>query len=164
MLAFCGHTWWRKPENPGETTDFRRATTTLPHAGTRTRSRVAAVSSECINHCIIQALRYAFVSMTANIMVSIVGVIAQLCLSQLVTENGLNHSEHLPACRHEIFVPWLYSLILLSFSSPSRLAVLHAFVMSTKAMWRSTFCSSQLSWSRQMFCSSAFPEQTLTFW
>ena len=34
MLAFCGHTWWRKPENQGKTTDLGRATTTLPHADT----------------------------------------------------------------------------------------------------------------------------------
>ena len=55
MLAFCGHTWWRKPENPGKTTDLGRATTTLPHADTGIRSRIAAVASECTNHCAIQA-------------------------------------------------------------------------------------------------------------
>ena len=32
MLALCGQTWWRKPENPGKTTEPGRATTTLPHA------------------------------------------------------------------------------------------------------------------------------------
>ena len=51
---FCGHTWW-KPENLGKTTDLGRATTTLPHADTGIRSRVAAVASECANHCAIQA-------------------------------------------------------------------------------------------------------------
>ena len=55
MLAFCGHASWRKPENPGKTTDLGRATTTLPHADTRIRSQVAAVASECVNHCAIQA-------------------------------------------------------------------------------------------------------------
>ena len=58
MLAFCGHTWWKKPENPGKTTDLGRATTTLPHADTEIRSRVAAVASECTNHCAIQALSW----------------------------------------------------------------------------------------------------------
>ena len=55
MLAFCGHTWWRKLKNPGKTTDLGRATTTLPHADTGIQSRVAAVASKCVNHCTIQA-------------------------------------------------------------------------------------------------------------
>ena len=29
VLAFCGHTWWGKLENPGKTTDLGRATTIL---------------------------------------------------------------------------------------------------------------------------------------
>ena len=32
MLALCGQTWWRKPENPGKTTEPGPATTTLTHA------------------------------------------------------------------------------------------------------------------------------------
>ena len=40
---------------PGETTDLGRATTTLPHAGTGIRSCVAAVASECFNHCATKA-------------------------------------------------------------------------------------------------------------
>ena len=46
MLAFCGHTWWRKVENPRKTTDFGRAITSLPHADTGIRFWVAAVASE----------------------------------------------------------------------------------------------------------------------
>ena len=34
MLAICGHAWWRKPENQGNTTDLGRANTTVPHADT----------------------------------------------------------------------------------------------------------------------------------
>ena len=34
MLVFCGHTWWRKLENPGKTTNLGQTTTTLPHADT----------------------------------------------------------------------------------------------------------------------------------
>ena len=55
MLAFCDHTWWRKPENSGKTTDLRRATTTLPHDDTGIRSWIATLASECFNHCAIQA-------------------------------------------------------------------------------------------------------------
>ena len=55
MLAFCSHTRWRKPENLGKNTDLGRATTTLPHADTGIRSLVAAVASECLKHCAIQA-------------------------------------------------------------------------------------------------------------
>ena len=29
MLAFCGHKWWRKSENPGKNTDLGRATDTF---------------------------------------------------------------------------------------------------------------------------------------
>ena len=55
MLALCGPTWWRKPENPGKTTEPGRATTTLPHALTRIRTRIAVVTSECVIHYAIQA-------------------------------------------------------------------------------------------------------------
>ena len=55
MLASCGHTWWRKPENPGKITDLGRATTSLLHADTGIRSLIAAVASECFNNRVIQA-------------------------------------------------------------------------------------------------------------
>ena len=57
MLALCGQTWWRKPENPGKTTEPGRATITLPHALTRIRTRIAVVTSECVIHYAIQAPR-----------------------------------------------------------------------------------------------------------
>ena len=41
---------------PGKTTDLGQVTDTLPHADTEIRSRVAAVASQCVNHCAIQAL------------------------------------------------------------------------------------------------------------
>ena len=44
MLALCGHTWWRKPAKPGKTTDLGQATTTLPHADTRIRSRALRIN------------------------------------------------------------------------------------------------------------------------
>ena len=56
-LAFCGHTWWRKPGIPRKTTDLVRTTTTLPHADTGIR--MGCSCGECFNHCAIQAqLRY----------------------------------------------------------------------------------------------------------
>ena len=54
MLASCGQTWWRKPENPEKTTDLGLATTTLSHALTRIRTRTAEVTSECVIHYAIQ--------------------------------------------------------------------------------------------------------------
>ena len=57
MLALCGPTWWRKPENPGKTTEPGRATTTLPHALTRIRTWIAVVTSECVIHYAIQAIK-----------------------------------------------------------------------------------------------------------
>ena len=52
MLAFCSHTWWRKLEYPGKTTEHGWATTILSHAGNRTQA--GAVTSE--RHlCAIQA-------------------------------------------------------------------------------------------------------------
>ena len=46
MLAFCGLTWWKKPEYLVETTDLGQATTTLPHADAGTRAQAAAVTSD----------------------------------------------------------------------------------------------------------------------
>ena len=55
MLALCGQTWWRKQEDAGKTTEPVRATTTLPHALTRIRTRIAEVASECVIHYVTQA-------------------------------------------------------------------------------------------------------------
>ena len=33
MLAFCGHPWWRKLNNPGENIDLGRPTTNLQYFG-----------------------------------------------------------------------------------------------------------------------------------
>ena len=57
LLALCGHTWWRKPENPGKTIDLGRKTTTiLPHADTGIRSQIAEVTSKCVNKYIVKEL------------------------------------------------------------------------------------------------------------
>ena len=42
---------------PRENHDIGRGNTALPHADTGIRSRVAAVASECVNHCTIQATK-----------------------------------------------------------------------------------------------------------
>ena len=45
-LALCGLSWWNKPENPKETTNFRQATFILPQANTGNQNQTAAVTGE----------------------------------------------------------------------------------------------------------------------
>ena len=54
-VGLCGLVSWknfRKPENPGETTDFGQATATLPHA----YILVAVLTSECFTTTLSRAL------------------------------------------------------------------------------------------------------------
>ena len=87
MLALCGQTWWRKPENPGKTTEPGRATTTLPHALTRIRTRIAVVTSECVIHYAIQAPLYSHITFY-QIVRNELGVII-ICLSAFTKFVGL---------------------------------------------------------------------------
>ena len=48
MFAFCGLTWWNKPEYPAEPPDLGEATTTLPHAITGNQSWDESVTSETL--------------------------------------------------------------------------------------------------------------------
>ena len=57
---------------PGKTTDLGRATITLPHADTGIRSRVAAVASECVNHCAIMADRITATCTVNTVTMSVV--------------------------------------------------------------------------------------------
>ena len=41
MFGLCGYMWWKKPKNPGKTTNLGQLTTPLPHTLTWIQTRTA---------------------------------------------------------------------------------------------------------------------------